>query len=374
MSKQITPEGVIRFTWFSVALSFCWPLSDDSSRSRVLGFRILQISAVVNAFLMLVTSIYSFFLNLDNMTALFRCIFQVIYTAQLILQTFICWKKRDSLQRIIREMMKCINEAKQYERKIFDAYIAKCNIFYGSYVVILYIAALCFTLGTLFLSSALPLSIEYPFPINYTAVSLVINLHYIILFITCAAHVCMCVFGALLLWFTAARFECLAVEFEATTNISMLIYCIKKQLYLRRYAEEVVGCFRFMVFYFLSLATFFVTGLGIILVIDTPTITRMEFVSHSSFSLMHVYMYAWPADLVQDISENASRSAYDMKWYEQSLEMRKYILNVLVYQKPVTLSVGCLMPELTLRFFCSFMSNALSFCTGLRAMVQDEPE
>jgi hypothetical protein len=40
-----------------------------------------------------------------------------------------------------------------------------------------------------------------------------------------------------------------------------------------------------------------------------------------------------------------------MKWYEQSLEMRKYILNVLVYQKPVTLSVGCLMPELTLRFF-----------------------
>jgi hypothetical protein len=131
--------------------------------------------------------------------------------------------------------MKCINEAKQYERKIFDAYIAKCNILYGSYVVILYIAALCFTLGTLFLSSALPLSIEYPFPINYTAVSLVINLHYIILFITCAAHVCMCVFGALLLWFTAARFECLAVEFEATTNISMLIYCIKKQLYLRRY-------------------------------------------------------------------------------------------------------------------------------------------
>jgi hypothetical protein len=78
MLKQITPEGAIRFIWFSVALSFSWPLSDDSSRSRVLGFRVLQISAVVNAFLMLVTLIYSFSLNLDNMTALFRCIFQVI--------------------------------------------------------------------------------------------------------------------------------------------------------------------------------------------------------------------------------------------------------------------------------------------------------
>lgn len=42
-----------------------------------------------------------------------------------------------------------------------------------------------------------------------------------------------------------------------------------------------------------------------------------------------------------------------MEWYKQPLEIRKYILTVLVHQKPVTLSVGCFMPELNLRFYCS---------------------
>lgn len=42
-----------------------------------------------------------------------------------------------------------------------------------------------------------------------------------------------------------------------------------------------------------------------------------------------------------------------MEWYKQPLKMQKYILTVLVHQKPVTLSVGCFMPELNLRFYCS---------------------
>jgi hypothetical protein len=51
------------------------------------------------------------------------------------------------------------------------------------------------------------------------------------------------------------------VRFKLYVFVFIISDCIS------RYAEEVIGCFRFMVFYFLSLATFFVTGLGIILVI-----------------------------------------------------------------------------------------------------------
>lgn len=53
-----------------------------------------------------------------------------------------------------------------------------------------------------------------------------------------------------------------------------------------------------------------------------------------------------------------------MEWYKQPLEMQKDILTVLVHQKPVTLSVGCFMPKLNLRFYCSvrqFIIYVLSF-------------
>lgn len=44
---------------------------------------------------------------------------------------------------------------------------------------------------------------------------------------------------------------------------------------------------------------------------------------------------------------------YDITWYEQTLEMQKDLLNVLVYQKPVIISITCLVPELSLRYYCS---------------------
>ena len=47
-------------------------------------------------------------------------------------------------------------------------------------------------------------------------------------------HFSMCVFAALLMWFTAARFDCLAFEFGRSTDIRTLIVCIKKQLHLKR--------------------------------------------------------------------------------------------------------------------------------------------
>ncbi|KAK9304505.1 hypothetical protein QLX08_004135 [Tetragonisca angustula] len=102
-------------------------------------------------------------------------------------------------------------------------------------------------------------------------------------------------------------------------------------------------------------------------------IAKVKFVAISIMFLFYVYMYAWPADHIH-VSLNVSRSPYNIKWYDYSLELQKQILIILGYKKPITLSIPCFMPELTLRFFCSFVSNALSFCTALRAMVQDEPE
>ena len=103
------------------------------------------------------------------------------------------------------------------------------------------------------------------------------------------------------------------------------------------------------------------------------------------YFLMYLYMYAWPADNMKDMVEHArkkrngisvkliimfrnsqslslSRSAYDLTWYEQTLEMQKNLLYVMMYQKPVTLSIKCVISELSLHYYCTVrLSNVERF-------------
>lgn len=135
-------------------------------------------------------------------------------------------------QHIVDEMMTCIKEAKQYEREIFSKHIAKCKHFYGTSIIFVYLTASGFLLGPLVLPISLPLDAEYPFPVNYTWVHVVLYMHQTFISYQCTAHICLSGFGALLLWFTIARFECLAMEFQNSTDVDMLIGCISKQLNL----------------------------------------------------------------------------------------------------------------------------------------------
>ena len=129
-----------------------------------------------------------------------------------------CLMCKIRLQRIIEEMISCVNEAKEYERDIFDLYIAKCYSVYGGYVTTLYSL--------------------FSFVIRFATITLPVNfilyLHHTAICCQGVGHFCMCVFAALLMWFTVARFDCLTIEFERTTNVRTLITCVKKQLHLKR--------------------------------------------------------------------------------------------------------------------------------------------
>lgn len=132
-------------------------------------------------------------------------------------------------------MVKCVNEAQQFEREIFIAHIVKCNVLYSAYVVAVYASLTFFMVGPLVLPIPTLVNVEYPFEVNYIPVNIIIYLHHSSVCLTVTAHLCIGVVGALLMWFAAARFECLVVEIGKITNIRMLIICIKKELFLRRY-------------------------------------------------------------------------------------------------------------------------------------------
>lgn len=131
-------------------------------------------------------------------------------------------------------MLTCVKEAKRMEREIFSKYITKCQTPYACSMVIMYIMPILIVLTPMIMAIRFPIAVEYPFSINNTSIYIFLYVQQIILLSQVSAHLCICVFAGLLIWFTAARFECLTVEFQRIMDVDTLIACVKKQLHLRR--------------------------------------------------------------------------------------------------------------------------------------------
>ncbi|KOX78109.1 hypothetical protein WN51_09468 [Melipona quadrifasciata] len=377
MLKQVTLEKAIDIVRLSIAPSFCWPLPPRSSRAKLFLYKTTQLFATFSIISLLLPLLYAMYVRSDDIEIISLCLSQVILTTQGIIQTIICSNKHDTLQRIIEEMYICVKEMQQQEKEIFNTYLAKCNVIYASYIIVAYVMTSIYALGPTLFPMVNVVNAEYPFDTNRTSISVMIRAHQILTGYQCCSHLCLCVFGGLLFWFTAARFECLAVELQNNTNVRTLIACIEKQLHLKRYAEDVITCFRFTVLFVVALCSFLMTLCAVIMVMNTPVTVKLMLLLLNVYFLMYLYMYAWPADNMKDMVEHSlslSTSAYGLTWYEQTLGMQKNLLYVMMYQKPVTLSIKCVIKELSLHYYCTYLSNALSFCTALRAILEEMTE
>ena len=140
----------------------------------------------------------------------------------------------NDLQRIVEEMYVYVKEMQQHEREIFNTYLTRCNVIYASYIIGAYTMASIYLVGPTLFPMVNIIKAEYPFDTNRTSISVMIRAHQIVACYQCCSHVCLCVFGGLFIWFTAARYECLTMEIQKNTNFRTLTMCIRKQLRLKR--------------------------------------------------------------------------------------------------------------------------------------------
>ncbi|XP_076763157.1 uncharacterized protein LOC143430666 [Xylocopa sonorina] len=102
---------------------------------------------------------------------------------------------------------------------------------------------------------------------------------------------------------------------------------------------------------------------------------KIQFASLASIALLKVFMCTLPADHLMHMGESVIQGAYESEWYKHSSRIQKYILITLTPQAPVVLSVKCLIPSLSLNYYCSFVSNVFSLFTVLRAtMIRDDDD
>ncbi|XP_034191910.1 uncharacterized protein LOC117609523 [Osmia lignaria lignaria] len=374
MLKNITPEKAIAFTRYSVALTCCWPVSSNAPSFQQIRIRISRSAVLLNTFLLFLPLIYSSYINYvyNDHVGFSKAICILIAAVQVLLNTFVCIVQYDRFWELIVEMKKCCKEAKPYERQVYQTYVDKYSTFYTVFTIWSYLTPSTISIGTLFIPQPFPTNAEYPFPVDYQPLKTIIFLHQWFFLLQCAAHVCINLLCALLMWFAAARFEILKMELREVKSSNEMIDCVKKHHIVRRYAKEVSSASRFIALITVIMCGMELVFCGVNFIERQPSTVIVQFMALSGTGLIEVFMVAWPADHLLDLSENSMRGIYESQWYLQSTSMQKDMLIMLLPQAPVGIKIVYIIPTLSLNYYCSFVSNVLSLFTVLRATIQED--
>ncbi|XP_050462598.1 odorant receptor 30a-like [Cataglyphis hispanica] len=372
MEAKITLDKVIAFLRIYLTFACCWPLSPNATKFQILLHSAFRYFCCINSIIYIITAIRTLSKN-DDYMAMMKMGCELSAGLQIILQLMLFAMQDKRLQFIVLEMENYYQQAQEYEKEIFQHYVDKFKPFYGTIVCWLAMTAISMMATPLFSSQQFPLAIEYPFDVQYQPLKTIILAHQLLTIYQSMTQVGANTFPALLLWFVAARFHILIIRFRTMTNMKELVKYAQEHCTLLRYAEEVGFAIRYIALLCVTFSIGVVIFGYLTFVSRQPWSVKWTFLMIASSGFVELYMYAWPADYVMSLSSEIASAAYDSLWYENDLIMQKLLINIILRsQRPVTVSVPCALPSLSMKYYTSYVSTIFSYMAAVRIMMEQE--
>ncbi|XP_032684798.1 odorant receptor 49b-like [Odontomachus brunneus] len=292
---------------------------------------------------------------------------------QIPLQMILFAAQDERLQLIVLEMEDYNRRAGKYEKEIFQRYIDKCWLFYGMMLTLLMMTAAAVIFTPVFMPQPFPADVRYPFNVLQQPFRTIMYAHHIVIAFQSAMQVSANTFPALLLWFVAARFDILSMQLRMVTDVKELIKCTREHYELLRYAEEVALAIRYIALLCVTFSTGVVIFGCLTFMSRYSWSVKAQFLMMAMCGFMELYMYAWPADNVINTSGDVALAAYSSPWYNDDLIAQKILIYVILRsQRPVTISIPCALPTLSMNYYTSYISTVFSYMTLIRIIMDNE--
>ncbi|XP_014469765.1 PREDICTED: odorant receptor 4-like [Dinoponera quadriceps] len=231
-------------------------------------------------------------------------------------------------------------------------------------------AGVTVTFAPLFLPMEFPVEVWYPFSTEPLLRKFIVY----VMEIFVIAHTVFClgvdVMIAVLLFYTTARLEMLTFEIQRAINETHVISCIQKHQEITRFISETQKAIQYLLFKTnLTMGFTVISGCFPILYIQSHILIP-QFLSMIMAALQRMYITAWPADDLKEVSIQLALSAYSASWIGKSPKMKSDIFIMLQRsQKPLLISMGGLLPALTLEYYANFLTTVLSYFMTMRAAI-----
>ncbi|XP_076380240.1 uncharacterized protein LOC117227835 isoform X1 [Megalopta genalis] len=374
MFGNVTPETAITFVRFSISLICCWPLPAVATKTQVLCFKISKVLNILSVLGLFFPLLYALILHRDDAVELTKIAITGVGCFNVVTQIVLCSVQYDRFQRLVETITANFQNANFCEKCVYQRYVDTYSMFYGLAVLWIYTIAVVFIFGSIFLPQPFPLVTEYPFRVDYEPVRTIIFVHQAFFSFQCSAAINLNMFAALLLLYASAKFEILMIDMRKAASVDALVECLEKYHVVTRIAKDVVEGTQYIALFSVLYSSIAVVFCGLNIIGRQAIVIKLQFLFLAWMSLMEVFMCVLPADNLINMSENTVRSVYESKWYDQILDVQKTVLRMLVPQLPVAISIKCIIPILSLEYFCSYISHAVSLFTALRMVLMEEAD
>ncbi|XP_076657443.1 uncharacterized protein LOC143361729 isoform X2 [Halictus rubicundus] len=369
MFVKPTPEKAVTFARLAVCLNMYWPLESTANKFRRNLHNFLKALSLLCTIAVFLPLSYSVYLNLqrDDSINFAKAACMTLASVHVIGQAAVSFFQHDQLQ-----MVTYFRNMKPYEREVYQRYVDKYSPFYGISTTWNALSAFFVMIGALFTAQPFPMVAEYPFPVDHEIVRSTIYLQHSYVCVQCMCTLNSNMMAAMLMLFAAGRFEILIIDLRTATSIDDLKNCIEQCYVVKKFAQDVVHGVEYITIITLIISSGNLVLCGLNIIGRQPIMVKVQFIFLAGSALIEVYMCAWPADALMELSETAVEGVYEARWYDQELRVQKTVLQMLIPQKPIVISLRFVMVALSLNYYCSYASNAFSIFTALRVVLEKE--
>ncbi|XP_046615428.1 uncharacterized protein LOC124302903 [Neodiprion virginianus] len=274
---------------------------------------------------------------------------------------------------LITEMTTFVRNATDQELAVIRFYMRKCSLLHTMVIAVDILGLIVYLLAPIVLSQSLPIKTAYPFSIEPFWIWALLYGENLFAILQVASAVCMSLIFVDLTWFAAARFDIVNTEIERASNLNEVNKCVLRHQESLEFASRLsktVGRMALAV----AASNFAAVMFGGV-VITFRQFYSLDFVKVIAFEMMsmvHLFLYAWPADYLAELSQRVSESVLHGQWLGKSPKMQRSVLIMMQRANdPVIIKVDGLLPALNLETFGVGLSTAFSYIATLLAIFDE---
>ncbi|XP_015182349.1 PREDICTED: odorant receptor 43a-like isoform X1 [Polistes dominula] len=367
---KISPEKAIVFLKVSVSLTGCWPTS-SKTYSRINLFELLWYILFANNLFLLFPLINAIYENRSDTILLTKSICLACAVAQITLKMILCRRERFRLQSLLLDLENSCKTDNKEEKIILQKYTDKCKYVHAIYTSLCYLTAIIVICSPLYTNQKFPTNAKYPFPVDHSPIREIIFLHQSLVGLQVSAGMCIDCKLAALLWYVAVKFELLSRDIREFKNMQELNACITRHQEVLRYAGETKDVILYLVLTTILTTTMGTIFAGLNIVDQQPLAVKVQYVFVVFVASAELFIYAWPADNLINVSSNISWDIYNSNWLKSSPSARRNLMQCIIRsQNPETIRVGKIKMPLSFQYYSSYLTSSFSYFTSLRAILR----
>ncbi|XP_046593209.1 uncharacterized protein LOC107224323 isoform X1 [Neodiprion lecontei] len=363
-------ETTIRFVKTSTRLMFGWPLPLGTKRIIILRRRILRILSTANIIIIVSAQIFNIYRNREDRLNLFLCMTEMTALSGTMAFVFICHIDEDRLRALITEMTTFVRNATDQELAVIRFYVKKCSLLHVTVIAVIVLGGIVYLMTPFVLPQPLPIKAAYPFSMEPIWIWALLYGSHVFTAFQVASALCMSLIFAVLTWFAAARFDIVNTEIERASKLNEVNRCVlyhQESLKFASRLSKTAGRMALAVAASNFAAVMF--GGVVITFRQFYTLDFVKVVAFELIAMVHLFLYAWPADYMAQLSQRLSESVLHGQWLGKSPKMQRSV--VMMMQRandPVIIKIDGLLPALNLETFGAGLSTSFSYIATLLAI------